>query len=68
MENNNDPNSPEGGPNISGQSNNFRKSGTKQVQHPDFIGQRNSSHKNQPPNVVGANIRVYTSDIQPKPG
>ena len=37
-----------------------------QIQNPDFIGKRNGSHKDQPKNVVGTDIGIYTPDIQPK--
>ena len=36
--------------------------GTKQIQNPDFIGQRNGPHKDQPKNVVGTDIGIYTPD------
>ena len=32
-----------------------------------FVRQRNRPHKNQSQNVVGANIGIYSSDVQPQP-
>ena len=53
--------------NKNNQSNNIRKSGEKLIQNSDSVGQRDRPHKGQPQDVVGANIGVYSPDIQPKP-
>ena len=70
MENHSDSYSTTSGMNTSEQStktNNIRIDGTKQKQNTDFIGQRNEPQKDQPKNVAGTDIGVYTPDIQPEP-
>ena len=74
MEKNTDPNSTEGGPNTSGQSTrtNNNQTTSERAERCKYkipiLSDRERPDKNQPQNVVGANIRVYTSDIQSKPG
>ena len=40
---------------------------TKQIQNTNSIAQKNGPHEDQSKDVMGADIGVYTFDIQPKP-